>query len=157
MNLFYNTSRFFIFFCFLFGVALGQVQAQITLPYTESFEENIFGDFTQDTNDDFDWIRHSGSIFLNGTGPNGSADGTYYIYSRGGGVGERVANLLLAPFEIDAAAKTEFSKLINGKFESGHASENKLVMSANDIGLFPIAAKVHRIDFDGVSLSIPPC
>lgn len=51
MNLFYNTSRFFIFFCFLFGLALGQVQAQITLPYTESFEENIFGDFTQDTND----------------------------------------------------------------------------------------------------------
>ena len=45
-------------------------------------------------------------------------------------------------------AKTEFSKLFNGKFESGHASENKLVMSDNDIALFPISAKVHRIDFD---------
>ena len=51
--------------------------------------------------------------------------------------------------KIDAAIKTEFSKLFNGKSESGHASENKLVMSANDIGLFPIATKVHRIDFDG--------
>jgi hypothetical protein len=29
------------------------------------------------------------------------------------------------------------------------ASEKKLVMSANDIGSFPIAVKVHRIDFDG--------
>ena len=56
-------------------------------------------------------------------------------------------NLLLITGML--TAKTEFSKLFNGKFESGHASENKLVMSANDIGLFPIAAKVHRIDFDG--------
>ena len=51
--------------------------------------------------------------------------------------------------KIDSAAKTEFSKLFNGKFELGRASENKLVMSANDIGSFPIAVKVHRIDFDG--------
>ena len=51
--------------------------------------------------------------------------------------------------QIDAAAKTEFSKLFNGKFELEHTSEKKLVMSANDIGSFPIAAKVHRIDFDG--------
>ena len=56
-------------------------------------------------------------------------------------------NLLLITGML--TAKTEFSKLFNGKFESGHASENKLVMSANDIGLFRIAAKVHRIDFDG--------
>ena len=50
---------------------------------------------------------------------------------------------------IDAAAKTEFSKFFNGKFELERSSEKKLVMSANDIGLFPIAVKVHRIDFDG--------
>jgi hypothetical protein len=50
---------------------------------------------------------------------------------------------------IDAAAKTEFSKLFKGKFELERASEKKLVMSANDIGLFPIAVKFHRIDFDG--------
>jgi len=29
------------------------------------------------------------------------------------------------------------------------ASEKKLMMSANDIGSFPIAVKVHRIDFGG--------
>ncbi|MCH1471060.1 MAG: hypothetical protein L7T85_00600, partial [Flavobacteriaceae bacterium] len=46
-------------------------------------------------------------------------------------------------------AKTEFSKLFNGKFELERDSEKKLVMSANDIGSFPIAVKVHRIDFDG--------
>ena len=51
--------------------------------------------------------------------------------------------------QIDSAAKTEFSKLFNGKFELERISENKLVMSANDIGSFPIAVKVHRIDFDG--------
>lgn len=51
--------------------------------------------------------------------------------------------------QIDSAAKTEFSKLFNGKFELERASEKKLVMSANDIGSFPIAVKVHRIDFDG--------
>ncbi|MGB0811862.1 MAG: hypothetical protein ACPGSF_04960, partial [Flavobacteriaceae bacterium] len=37
-------------------------------------------------------------------------------------------NLLLITGML--TAKTEFSKLFNGKFESGHASENKLVMSA---------------------------
>ncbi|MCH1471045.1 MAG: hypothetical protein L7T85_00520 [Flavobacteriaceae bacterium] len=52
MNLLYNTTRFFIPFCFLFGLALGQAQNQITLPYTESFEDGL-GDFTQDTADDF--------------------------------------------------------------------------------------------------------
>ena len=51
--------------------------------------------------------------------------------------------------KIDADAKTEFSKLFNGKFELEHSSEKKFVMSTNDIGSFPIAVKVHRIDFDG--------
>jgi len=51
--------------------------------------------------------------------------------------------------KIDSTTKTEFSKFFNGKFELERASEKKLVMSANDIGFFPIAVKVHRIDFDG--------
>ena len=51
--------------------------------------------------------------------------------------------------KIDADAKTEFLKLFNGKFELEASSEKKLVMSTNDIGSFPIAVKVHRIDFDG--------
>ena len=51
--------------------------------------------------------------------------------------------------KIDADAKTEFLKLFNGKFELEASGEKKLVMSANDIGSFPIAVKVHRIDFDG--------
>jgi hypothetical protein len=50
--------------------------------------------------------------------------------------------------KIDAAAKTEFLKLFKGKFELEAISEKKLVMSANDIGSFPIAVKVYRIDFD---------
>ena len=51
--------------------------------------------------------------------------------------------------QIDAAAKAAFSKLFNGKFELEASSEKKLVMSTDDIGSFPIAVKVYRIDFDG--------
>ena len=51
--------------------------------------------------------------------------------------------------KIDSAVKTEFSKLFDGKFELEGTGEKKLVMRANDIGLFPIAVKFHRIDFDG--------
>ena len=56
-------------------------------------------------------------------------------------------NLLLITGML--TAKTEFSKFFNGKFELERASEKKLVMRTNDIGLFPIAVKFHRIDFDG--------
>ena len=80
MNLLYNTTSFFIPFCFLFGLALGQAQTQITLPYTESFEDGL-GDFTQDTADDFNWTRNSGATPSSFTGPNSAASGTYYMYT----------------------------------------------------------------------------
>ena len=103
MNLFYNTTRFFISFCLLFGFALGQAQDQITLPYTESFEEGL-GDFTQDTADDFNWTRNSGATTSSFTGPNSAASGTYYMYTEGTGIADNaVANLLLASFKINSA------------------------------------------------------
>ena len=111
MNLFYNTTRFFISFCLLFGFALGQAQDQITLPYTESFENGL-GDFTQSTTDDFDWTRHSGGTSSSFIGPDSAADGTYYMYTEVSGIGDNaVANLLLDPFEINSAitiAEVEF-------------------------------------------------
>ena len=121
------TTRLLFSFIFLFGFALGQAQTQITLPYTESFEDGL-GDFTQDTNDNFDWIRHSGSTFLNGTGPNGAADGIHYIYSRGGqggGTTEKVANLLLAPFEIDNTITNARVKFQYHMYNSGGADESQ--------------------------------
>ena len=51
--------------------------------------------------------------------------------------------------QIDAAAKAAFSKLFNGTFALKRNNEKKLVMSTDDIGSFPIAVKVYRIDFDG--------
>jgi hypothetical protein len=51
--------------------------------------------------------------------------------------------------QIDSLIKTEFSKLLRGKFKLDLASDKKLVMSTDDICSFPIAVKAHRIDFDG--------
>ena len=50
-----------------------------SFPYSESFE-NSFGGWTQDTSDDFNWKRKTGSTPSNGTGPLAAKDGSYYIY-----------------------------------------------------------------------------
>jgi len=134
MNLLYNTTRFFIPFCFLFGLALGQAQNQITLPYTESFEEGL-GDFTQSTTDDFNWKRNSGGTFSSATGPNEAADGTYYMYTEVSGIGDNaVANLLLAPFEINSAvtaAEVEFQYHME-KTNTGSATFGSLALQVQE-------------------------
>ena len=53
--------------------------AQITLPYSESFETD-FGDWTQVTSDDFDWTRQSGSTPTPNTGPTSAQNGSWYLY-----------------------------------------------------------------------------
>jgi M6 family metalloprotease-like protein len=45
-----------------------------------SFESDFDG-WQQDTGDDFDWSRHSGSTISGNTGPSGASDGTYYLYT----------------------------------------------------------------------------
>ncbi len=47
--------------------------------YDESFESN-FGIWTNLTDDDADWTRHSGSTSSSTTGPTSANDGSYYIY-----------------------------------------------------------------------------
>ena len=132
MNLFYNTTRFFISFCLLFGFALGQAQDQITLPYSESFENGL-GDFNQSTTDDFNWKRNSGGTFSSATGPNEVADGTHYIYTDSPGASGQTANLLLDPFEINSAitnAEVKFQYHMN---RSGGASESQFGSIVLDI------------------------
>ncbi len=51
-----------------------------TFPYSESFETGI-GDFVQNTDDDYDWTRHTGVTPSDDTGPDQAADGNYYMYS----------------------------------------------------------------------------
>ncbi len=52
----------------------------ISIPYSESFESG-FGDWSQATDDDFDWIQNSASTPSSATGPTTAQDGTYYIYT----------------------------------------------------------------------------
>ncbi len=48
-------------------------------PYHQGFE-NTIGNWTQNSNDDFDWTVRSGSTPSSNTGPSGAAEGTYYVY-----------------------------------------------------------------------------
>ncbi|MEM1000210.1 MAG: T9SS type A sorting domain-containing protein [Bacteroidota bacterium] len=49
-------------------------------PYAESFESGL-GDWTQETSDDWDWFRYSGSTPSFSTGPTTASDGAYYLYT----------------------------------------------------------------------------
>jgi len=50
-----------------------------SFPYTEGFEASL-GQWTQDTSDNFDWTRKSGSTPSSNTGPSSASAGTYYAY-----------------------------------------------------------------------------
>lgn len=49
-------------------------------PYSESFESN-FGNWQNESGDDLDWTRLSGSTGSSNTGPSAAADGSFYIYT----------------------------------------------------------------------------
>lgn len=50
------------------------------VPYFESFEAG-FGDWINDTDDDFNWTRQSGATPSNGTGPSTASDGSWYLFT----------------------------------------------------------------------------
>ncbi len=50
-----------------------------SFPYTEGFESG-FGGWTQDSGDDFDWTRRSGTTPSSNTGPSGAFEGSFYVY-----------------------------------------------------------------------------
>ncbi|MFK7784821.1 MAG: M12 family metallo-peptidase [Crocinitomicaceae bacterium] len=50
-----------------------------SFPYSESFESS-FGDWEQDTGDDFDWERNANGTQSYTTGPSSAADGSFYAY-----------------------------------------------------------------------------
>ena len=55
-----------------------------SFPYSEGFESNSVGLWSQATNameDDIDWTVNSGGTASTNTGPSGAASGTYYIYT----------------------------------------------------------------------------
>jgi len=54
--------------------------AEITsFPYNQGFN-NTLGQWSQDTNDDFNWTVRTGGTPSNGTGPSGAVEGSHYIY-----------------------------------------------------------------------------
>ncbi len=67
----------------------------ITPPYNESFEAN-FGNFQQPADDNFDWIRKSGSTPTSGTGPSSASSGSYYLFIEGTWQFDMTAKLGLA-------------------------------------------------------------
>ncbi len=50
-----------------------------SFPYSQGFESGI-GDWTQNTDDDFDWTNNSGSTASKRTGPSSAYAGSYYMY-----------------------------------------------------------------------------
>lgn len=50
-----------------------------SFPYSQSYE-NTLGNWTQNSDDDFDWSLNSGGTPSSNTGPSAANDGTYYIY-----------------------------------------------------------------------------
>ncbi len=83
-----------------------------SFPYTESFETS-FGQWTQDTGDDIDWTRNSGTTTSSNTGPSSAVDGSWYVYveSSGNGVGypNKQAILNSPCFDLSAATTANFS------------------------------------------------
>jgi hypothetical protein len=66
----------------------------ITTDYNESFDIDL-GQYTQDANDDFDWVRKTGATGSSGTGPSAAYDGSHYMYTESSGNYGNTANLKL--------------------------------------------------------------
>lgn len=50
-----------------------------SFPYNEGFENSI-GQWTQNSDDDFDWTTKSGGTLSRNTGPSSANQGSYYVY-----------------------------------------------------------------------------
>lgn len=61
------------------SVSTGCLASVIALPSNQGFETG-FGNWGNDTNDDFNWTRRSGSTPSSNTGPTSAIEGSYYAY-----------------------------------------------------------------------------
>ncbi len=72
--------KFRLLFILFFSFSLFSFSQTISnFPYTESFESGL-GDWTNATNDSYDWIRISGETSSAFTGPSSAYSGSYYLY-----------------------------------------------------------------------------
>ena len=70
-----------------------------TYPYTEDFETGI-GAWTQDTGDNFDWTRRTGTTPTGATGPFGAGSGSFYMHTEADGNNNNTANLISPCFNL---------------------------------------------------------
>lgn len=61
------------------GGSSGCTASVIALPQNQGFETN-FGIWSNESTDDFDWTRKTGSTSSTNTGPTAAAEGAYYAY-----------------------------------------------------------------------------
>lgn len=79
-----------------------------TYPYQTGFESG-FGDWEQETGDDIDWTRRSGSTPSRNTGPSSAFEGSFYIYTEASGNQNRTAILNSPCFDLDGLSNPEVS------------------------------------------------
>ncbi|VGO19381.1 glycosyl hydrolase [Pontiella sulfatireligans] len=84
-------------------ITLTEVQ---TLPYRESFEEGI-GAWRQFDEQDRFWEVGSGGTPTAASGPNGAADGNFYLFSEGHDAGSYVTNVVECSFDFSTVSSAQ--------------------------------------------------
>jgi hypothetical protein len=81
-----------------------------SFPYSEGFESS-FGQWTQESGDDFDWSRNSGGTPSSNTGPSAAAAGSFYAYMESSSPNYSNKNAILnSPcFDLSGASTATFS------------------------------------------------
>ncbi len=79
-----------------------------TFPYTESFESGI-GYWTQDTGDNFNWSRRSGSTPTTNSGPSAANDGSFYMYTEASSNYNNTANFESPCFNLNGTTNPRFT------------------------------------------------
>ncbi|MEZ4796593.1 MAG: choice-of-anchor D domain-containing protein [Flavobacteriaceae bacterium] len=78
-----------------------------TYPYIEDFESGL-GQITQDTGDNFDWIRDSGGTGTGSTGPSDAVSGSFYLYTEANGNNNLTANLFTPCLDLTGTTNPRF-------------------------------------------------
>jgi hypothetical protein len=80
-----------------------------SFPYNEGFESGL-GDWVQDTGDDNNWSRRSGTTPSGTTGPSGANEGTWYMYTEASNPNYNDTFNLISPcFDLSSETSANFS------------------------------------------------
>ncbi len=103
-----------------------------SFPYGESFESGL-GGWSQESADDFDWIRQSGSTPSSNTGPSAAQQGSFYVYVETSNPNNPSKTTILnSPcFNLSSASSADFA--FNYQMTGNAVGELKLEAS-NDNG-----------------------